>query len=153
LCSGYQQICQKVAPTIRQYGEREIPGGLEAAGLMRAVKASAEGTAQAIAMARTVQSFFCLGRFESCLPPSLKAKGAVGIIWLDPILRPLYWKEFTAFVTVLAEFFQSFASVLAEFSFQLFSGEAVFAPGIPRNKSSKARRTAVASSMAERWMR
>jgi hypothetical protein len=111
LCSGYQQICQKVAPTIRQYGEREIPGGLEAAGLMRAVKASAEGTAQAIAMARTVQSFFCLGRFESCLPPSLKAKGAVGIIWLDPILRPLYWKEFTAFVTVLAEFCQRFSRV------------------------------------------
>jgi len=38
-------------------------------------------------------------------------------------------------VTVFAEFQQSFARVLAEFYFQLFSGEAVFAPGIPRNKS------------------
>jgi hypothetical protein len=28
----------------------------------------------------------------------------------------------------------SFFSFLSEFSFQLFSGEAVFAPGIPRNK-------------------
>jgi hypothetical protein len=31
-------------------------------------------------MARTVQSFFCLGRFECCLPASLKGKGAVGTI-------------------------------------------------------------------------
>jgi hypothetical protein len=38
-------------------------------------------------------------------------------------------------VTVFAEFQQSFARVLAEFYFRLFSGEAVFAPGIPRNKS------------------
>ena len=75
----------------------------------------------------------------------------MGIIWLDPILRPLEGVHSlcSPSVTVFAEFQQSFARVLAEFYFQLFSGEAVFAPGIPRNKSLDA----VGFSMAESWMR
>jgi hypothetical protein len=51
---------------------------------------------------------------------------------------------------VVLEGVHSFCRVSAKFSFQLFSGEAVFAPGISRNKSIKARWTAVACSMAER---
>src|ERR1700741_1973812 len=75
---------------------------------------------------RTVQSFFCLGRFECCLPPSLKEKGAASTRCVSPAFRPLYWKAFTSsgsrasaflqrfvhrFCSVSAAFHQSFETV------------------------------------------
>ena len=69
---------------------------------------------------RTVQSFFCLGRFECCLPPSLKEKGAASTRCVSPAFRPLYWKAFTSSGSRASAFLQRFVSLSVSKLFGVF---------------------------------
>ena len=63
-------------------------------------------------MARTVQSFFCLGRFECCLPASLKPWGLYEYI---PACGTCRGNVFTSFRSRASEFLQSFITVFSSF--------------------------------------
>src|SRR5262249_46605816 len=73
------------------------------------------------AMAPTVQSFFCLGHFECCLPASLKEKGAVRDYMITSQLAalvegmclPVFAPGRQSFCKVLSPFFHRFCSVWA----------------------------------------
>src|SRR6516164_2932323 len=100
-------------------------------------------------MARTVQSFFCLGRSERCLPGSLKEKGAVGLYDYIPACGTCRGNVFTSFRSRASEFLQSFITVFSSFLQRLggFGRFGFFPDAIlrPFDKSRKTEKSALAS--------
>ena len=71
---------------------------------------------------RTVQSFFCLGRFECCLPPSLKEKGCEHAMRFSSLptfvlegVHQLWLPSVSVFAAFRPSFLQRFGSILPEF--------------------------------------